>query len=265
MEGVLEGQMDVKALLSDIEVRLKRLEPISTPAGKRWRLREPGLRLIAAANHLSFHTIAMRSYDEVTSTLIQRDEGWLLQHIQHTAGIYGFFANLAQAARRAPGQSLCWWETGTACERRYRVGDEWHNLRQDALAEYRVGERPLRVWLEWDRGTMNTRDLTVKFTSYAHYMASRQWAGEDSKPPSLLCVAPELAQERRIQRVAQASLTHVSGLVICTTTAVLLHEYGPLAPIWSPGLLLPDKTTQSVGSPRHGVFEVISQKQGREA
>jgi hypothetical protein len=57
-------------------------------------------------------------------------------------------ATLAQAARRAPEQALVWWETGATCERRYRVGEHWHNLRPDALAECRVGHRPLRFWLE---------------------------------------------------------------------------------------------------------------------
>src|SRR5690242_5702479 len=28
-------------------------------------------------------------------------------------------------------QALCWWETGTVCERRYRVHDQWYNLRPD--------------------------------------------------------------------------------------------------------------------------------------
>ena len=102
-----------------------------------------------------------------TSTVVQRGETWLLQHIQHTAGIYGFFASLAQAARQESGQALCWWETGAMCERRYRVGEQWYNLRPDALAEYRVGSQQMRFWLEWDRGTMNVRDLAVKFTSYA--------------------------------------------------------------------------------------------------
>jgi hypothetical protein len=32
--------------------------------------------------------------------------------------------------------------------------------------------------LEWDRGTMNASDLAVKFTSYAHYITSREWAHE---------------------------------------------------------------------------------------
>jgi hypothetical protein len=48
------------------------------------------------------------------------------------------------------------------------VAGQWYNLRLDALAEYRVGQRQVRFWLEWDRGTMNVRDLAVKFTSYAH-------------------------------------------------------------------------------------------------
>ena len=85
----------------------------------------------------------------------------------HTAGIYGFFTRLAQSARREPEQALCWWETGAVCERRYQVGEQWYNLRPDALAEYRVGQQRMRFWLEWDRGTMNVRDLAVKFTSYA--------------------------------------------------------------------------------------------------
>ncbi len=94
---------------------------------------------------------------------------------------------------------------------------------------------------------MNTRDLAVKFASYAHYMMSREWAREGAKPPWLLCVAPELAQERRMQRVAQASLTFTTGLVIWTTTAVLLHEHEPLAPIWSPGTSPPGHAAKARG------------------
>jgi hypothetical protein len=137
--------------------------------GKRWHLCGHGLRLVAAANHMHIRNIATMSDNEAeseTSTVVQRGEVWLLQRIQHTAGIYSFFANLIQAARREPEQALCWWETGPVCERRYRVGEQWYNLRPDALAEYRAGQKRMRFWLEWDRGTMNVRDLTIKFTSY---------------------------------------------------------------------------------------------------
>jgi hypothetical protein len=143
---------------------------------------------------------------------------------------------LAQAARQESEHALCWWETGPVCERRYRVGEQWYNLRPDALAEYRVGSQQVRFWLEWDRGTMNVRDLAVKFTSYRHYIASREWAREDSILPALICVAPDIAQERRVQRVAQARLIQCTGLEVWTTTEVLFHKHGPLSPIWLQGL-----------------------------
>lgn len=113
------------------------LEPLSTPAGRRWHLCGRGLRLMAAASHLHLRTIAVESNNEAEGEMArmgQRGELWLLQHIQHTAGVYGFFAMLAQAARQQPEQELCWWETGVACERRYQVREQWHNLRPDALA-----------------------------------------------------------------------------------------------------------------------------------
>jgi hypothetical protein len=64
--------------------------------------------------------------------------------MKHTAGIYGFFAWLALAARQEPEHVLFWWETGPACEHRYRVGEQWYNLRPDAMAEYRVGRQRTR-------------------------------------------------------------------------------------------------------------------------
>jgi len=211
------------------------LESMVTEVGKRWHLCERGLRLIAAANHIHIRNIAVVSdetADGETPTVAQRGEAWLLERVLHTAGIYGFFARLMQSARRETGNALCWWETGALCERRYQVNGEWYNLRPDALAEYRVGQEQVRFWLEWDRGTMNVRDLSIKFTSYAHYIASREWVRESSSLPRLFCITLDIAQERRIQRVAQARLMQTSGLVVWTTTAVLLNEYGPLAPIW---------------------------------
>ena len=94
----------------------------------------------------------------------------------------------------------------------------------------------MRFWLVWDRGTMNARDLAVKFTSYAHYIASREWAREHMMLPRFLCVAPDIAQERRMLRVAQARLASTPGLVLWTTTEVLLNEYGLLSPVWLQGM-----------------------------
>jgi hypothetical protein len=145
----------------------------------------------------------------------------------------------------------------TPCEARIRRGS--HAVKRvGELSELSptergsTGERRLRFWLEWDRGTMNARDLTIKFASYAHYLASREWAGEGAKPPWLLCVSPEPAQERRIQRVAQASLLSITELVLWTTTSEWLCEQGPLASIWS---LVSPLSQATTALHRRGVFE----------
>jgi hypothetical protein len=257
-------QKSVRCLLYELH-QLGCLEPIQTGAGKRWHLCGRGLRLIAAANHMHLRNIAALSDDGAeseTSLVVQRGEDWLLQRIGHTAGIYGFFARLALAARQKPGHALCWWETGPVCEHRYRVGEQWFNLKPDALAEYRMGQQQMRFWLEWDRGTMNARDLAIKFTSYAHYIASHEWAREGSMLPVLVCVAPDIAQERRVHRVAHARLTQSAGLVVWTTTEVLLNEYGPLAPIWFPGLAQRGHAAKSGSILRQCLFDMLPAKNG---
>jgi hypothetical protein len=160
--------------------------------------------------------------------------------MQHTTWIYSSFATFARAARQEPRQALCW------C-----------NLRPDALAEYRVGQEQVRFWLEWDRGTMDVRDLVIKFTSYAHYIASREWVRDSSRLPRLFCIAPDIAQERWVQRVAQARLTAIPGLVLWTTMEGLLNEHGPPAPIWSRGIPLRGQVVQPSGSLRQRVFDMV--------
>jgi len=159
--------------------------------------------------------------------------------------------------------ALCWWETGSVCEQRYSVGEQWYNLRPDALVEYYVGSQRMRFWLEWNRGTMNVRDLAVKFTSYAHYIASREWVRDRSMLPVIICVAPDIAQERRMQRVALSRLAETSGLVLWTTPEVLLNELGPLAPIWLQGIPQCNQAAQLNGSLRQHVFDLVPEKEVR--
>ena len=212
------------------------IERIASDVGQRWRLSERGLHLIAATQHISIQRIATVEESDGETYLVQRGVDVLLRHLEHTAGIYGFFASLSQAAsqERLQGREhrLLWWETGAACERRYRDHERWHNLRPDAGAEYQAGERQVRFWLEWDRATMGTRDLVAKFRTYAHYVTSREWFKEKEVLPHLLVIAPDKEQEMRIAHVAAAFLANTRGLVVRTTTSTRLTVRGPLAAIW---------------------------------
>jgi hypothetical protein len=125
------------------------------------------------------------------------------------------------------------------------------------LADYRVGQQHFRFWLEWDCGTMNVRDLAIKFTSYAHFVGSREWAREAVRVPLLVCVAPDIAQERRMQRVAQPTLSHTPGVELWTTTKVLFNEQGALTPIWLYGMAQPRHTLLVGSSHRKCLFDTM--------
>jgi hypothetical protein len=220
--GLLRSQGCIELLISDM--------------GQRWRLSERGLRLLAATQHISIHSIATVEERTGEASLVQRGIDVFLRHLEHTAGIYGFFASVSQAASQEQLQGrehhLLWWETGVVCERRYRDHEYWHNLRPDAMGEYQAGEQHVRFWLEWDRATMGTRDLVAKFRTYAHYTASHTWFKEQRVLPYLLVIVPSKEQEMRIARIVEALLVNIPGLVIQTTTATRLADLGPLAEIW---------------------------------
>jgi len=78
--------------------------------------------------------------------------------------------------------------------------------------------------------------------------------------PVLICIAPDIAQERRVQRVAEASLAHIPGLVLWTTTEGLFLEQGPLAPIWLRGMAQPKQTSPPGGAQRQCLFDVMLAK-----
>jgi hypothetical protein len=80
--------------------------------------------------------------------------------------------------------------------------------------------------------------------------------------PLLICIAPDIAQERWIQLVAQAKLMPGHGLEIWTTTDVLLQAHGPEAPIWLLCMLQSSQATQPGGSHRQGWSDMIAGKNG---
>jgi hypothetical protein len=248
--------------------------------GQRWQLSASGMRVLAATHHVSLHTIALEEetqlqgpVDEAASLatngneplnmeLIQRSSAGLfgLRRVEHNAGVYGFFAQLCQAAQHEREQGrrhqLLWWETGIFIGRRYRHQDQMHNLRPDALAAYQVGERTIRFWLEWDRNTMDARDLAEKFESYQYYIRAREWSREHLLLPWLLMVVPDYDQERRVTAMLTERFSAVSGLTLRITTASRIARRGPLAEIWLPVLPVQECRQDQQPIPRCRFFEV---------
>lgn len=225
----------IRRFLSD----LRQWECISshqTRQGTRLSLGPRGLRWLAA--HLSVglaHVAAVTRQTKPPSQdvrLIQRGLP-APSHLKHTVGIYRFVLRLERVAQSHHDHRLLWWETGARCARRYRFGGRWHNLLPDALLAYQAGEHVQRAWVEWDEGTMNARDLTIKLSAYRTFVLSRQWLNEAAFLPALLFVVPDPGQEGRVQRVARTLMQEIP-LHTLTTTATRLAAYGPLGAIWLP-------------------------------
>jgi hypothetical protein len=137
-------------------------------------------------------------------------------------------------------QELLWWETGTACIRRYCYHGRWRNFRPDGIGEYLVGGtggRRISFWLEWDRGTMGLRDLQAKFMSYVEYVLSREWMRNGTGAlPRLLIVTSDGAQQSRVVEALESTLSAVHALAIFVTTSAQAVSSAPLSDIWRPWL-----------------------------
>ena len=202
----------------------------------REREEESLVKVFARDCELVAAEAAGTEYGELVQRSIRVVLGRLVDNpaaVHHTAGIYGFFARLHDAAR-VYGHQVLWWEMGSRCERRYRDHDSWHNLRPDAAMEYEAQGRRLRAWLEWDEGTMTRGNLTPKLEAYATYIRTREWSREGLRTlPVLLVVAPYTKREQLISEMAR-SIVGRTGLTVYTTTATRITEQGVLDPIWAP-------------------------------
>jgi len=221
----------VNMLLSDL-THAGYMGSVETLIGERWQVIEAGLNLLARLASCHVHRLVRFPLEEGTP-LMQRGVPGLLHQIRHTAGVYAFFAQLSKALATRPDASVQWWETGVLSERHFQFREKTYRFRPDALAAVHLGERTLRFWLEWDRGTMTPRDLQIKFATYAMYLTSREWASSSPYLPAVVCVAPDIAQEHRLTKAATQRLVQApSSLCMYTTTASLLLTQGMLKPIW---------------------------------
>lgn len=225
------SRTSINLLLADL-VHAGYLTGVETPVDERWQVSEAGLRLLAGLAWCQVHRL-VRLPLSPGKPLEQRGALGLLKQIRHTAGVYGFFAQLTQAYATLPNAQVRWWETGVLSERHFVYREKTYRFRPDALAEVALGQRRFRFWLEWDRGTMTPQDLRVKFATYAMYLTSREWAASSPILPALVCVTPEIGQERRMGEAATHCLTQAqASLRMYTTTASRLALQGILAPIW---------------------------------
>ncbi len=168
----------------------------------------------------------------------------LVQNFAHTVGVHALFINLYRTAQqfRARGSNdavVEWWNAATCAERM---------IRPDAYGVYRRGGVPFGFFLEYDRGTMNTRDYRAKFSRYYtyrdRYLFKRQYTGM----PTILVVTKDNATEERIAETVNAvGVGRLPPLPILLTCEWRItrdpgNTEGLLGRVWlAPGETLPDQ------------------------
>jgi DNA-binding MarR family transcriptional regulator len=194
----------------------------------RWHLSEQGLCQVASMHEVSLRHLRRQA---------ERSRFVMSRQATHQAGVYAVIAAFHQTAQARGTITIRWWESGRGAERSYHYHGVQRNLRPDAELELALrakeGDiRRLRLWLEYDTGSMNRRDLERKMTSYRDYWNSREWAVEGLAAfPRLLFIVPEQGQEDRVRAACCAMLSGVR-LHVLVTTAAHLQTSTPGGPIW---------------------------------
>ena len=87
---------------------------------------------------------------------------------------------------------------------------------------------PLRLRLEYDRGTMGRRDLDHNRSAYAASWDSKEWIADSyAALPRFLFIVPETTQERRVREACVEA-----RLRVLVTTAAHLQAATLSGPIW---------------------------------
>jgi hypothetical protein len=152
----------------------------------------------------------------------------LVSQFEHTVGTNSFFVRLARDLRIQGGMLLRWLNAAESTQRfTYRGERRW--LRPDGYAEFKLGGKIHRFFLEWDRGTTRHSDrLDEKFKNYANYFAVL----DANDRPDLLVVTVSSHREAAIWNNLRVAFGDRPPGNVRTTIDSLVGQSGAIAAIW---------------------------------
>jgi hypothetical protein len=165
-------------------------------------LTEAGLEFVAAQQDLSLaRAVRFNGLAGGGPTHPAGTRQLLVRDLHHTLGADSVFVGLsrqfaATAATRG-GDALLEWRNAAACSRR--------RIRPDGYGMIRLRGELYGFFLEYDRGTMSTRDYGAKWSGYYHYLESRAYERDYDGFPTILVVTTNKTAEDRIARSFRAA------------------------------------------------------------
>ncbi len=154
----------------------------------------------------------------------------LLRDLEHTLGADGVFVELRGATERYADERqyrLLEWRGPAACAVR--------GVRPDGYGLVRYAGEDYSFFLEYDRGTMQARDLRDKFEAYWCWLESGRFRRHYDVFPTVLVLTHDPASEDRITRVLRSvGLGRAAELPVILTThgRRQIDRNGLLGPIW---------------------------------
>jgi hypothetical protein len=186
------------------------------PLEDRTELTQSGLKFVAAQQGLSLAR-AVRvnglagggpEYPTGTRRLLLRD----LEHTLGTDDLFvGLYRQFAPTATAKAGNAVLEWLNAAACSRR--------RVRPDGYGMLQCSGGACGFFLEYDRGTMSTRDYAAKWNGYYHYLESHAYERDYHGFPTILVVTTDRTAEERIARSVRAASVgrwlHLPVLLTC--------------------------------------------------
>lgn len=152
-----------------------------------------------------------------------------MHHVEHALGVNEFVSRLA-ADTVLEGTWLR--EVQNEHEAAHRFvphGGRASWIRPDAACQVVIAGEQCSLLIEYERGTLDARNLRGKLRGFVRYYESEAWTARFVTPPTLLFVCMD---DRAEARVARALAEELPPAIVLTTTDWRIRADGVFGPIW---------------------------------
>ena len=207
---------------------------------RRLALADRGLALLAHRDRTSLGvargrwSVAPLDPDEALDwrNVSGRSTRQLFRTIEHTDGVHGFLAALAEQAR---DQSLevVQLDPPRRASRYFRYDDRLHSVQPDAFGILRRGDDVWPFFLEWERRAVRPVTMAARLAPYLRYYASRRPTDDHGEQPTLLVVFDGELSAHHFLRVAREEMGQAQVEVpLWVSHRRLLEMEGLLGRVW---------------------------------
>ncbi len=165
-----------------------------------------------------------------------RNSRQLLRHLDHTAAVHRFVAELAQQAR-ADGWEVAQLDPPRRASRYFRHRGRVRSVHPDAFGALRRDGERWACFLEWERRAVRPSTMAARLAPYLRYYASQRPTDDHGVRPAVLVVLRDEITADHFLRVARREMERARvDLPLGVSHEALVGAEGPFGDAWrAPG------------------------------